>query len=124
MASFEDQINEIDQFIVRAAQSRDLLQRRQEAEAEDILQLADWNATIENIEAMDQRSAERTATLNSTRVLRDRLQSRLDLQRDTQAAAAAVVAAAEAAAVAAAADLLKAKASIVSSEDIVCVVCV
>jgi hypothetical protein len=104
MASFEDQINEIDRFILRAAQSRDLLQRRLDAEAEDILQLADWNATIENIEAMDQRSAERTATLNSTRVLRDRLQSRLDLQRDTQAAAAAVVAAAEAAAVAAAAD--------------------
>ena len=84
MASFEDQINEIDQFIVRAAQSRDLLQRRQDAEAEDILQLADWNATIENIEAMDQRSAEHTATLTSTRVLRDRLQSRLDLQRDMQ----------------------------------------
>ena len=62
MASFEDQINEIDQFIVRAAQSRDLLQRRLDAEAEDILQLADWNATIENIEAMDQRSAEHTAT--------------------------------------------------------------
>ena len=34
MASFEDQINEIDRFILRAAQSRDLLQRRQEAEAE------------------------------------------------------------------------------------------
>ena len=55
MASFEDQINEIDRFILRAAQSRDLLQRRLDAEAEDILQLADWNATIENIEAMDQR---------------------------------------------------------------------
>ena len=102
MASFEDQINEIDQFIVRAARSRDLLQRRQEAEAEDILQLADWNATIENIEAMDQRSAEHTATLTSTRVLRDRLQSRLDLQRDTQAAAAAAAAAQAAAATAAA----------------------
>ena len=102
MASFEDQINEIDRFILRAAQSRDLLQRRQEAEAEDILQLADWNATIENIEAMDQRSAEHTATLTSTRVLRDRLQSRLDLQRDTQAAAAAAAAAQAAAATAAA----------------------
>ena len=97
MASFEDQINEIDLFILRAARSRDLLQRRQDAEAEDILQLADWNATIENIEAMDQRSAEHTATLTSTRALRDRLQSRLDLQRDTQAAAAAAAAAAEAA---------------------------
>ena len=68
MASFEDQINEIDRFILRASQSRDLLKRRQDAEAEDIIQLADWNATIGNIEDMaaDQRSAEHTATLTST----------------------------------------------------------
>ena len=49
----EEQINEINRLILRAAQSRDLLQRRQEAEAEDIIQLADWNATIENIEDIE-----------------------------------------------------------------------
>ena len=93
ISAFQSQMNSISRLILRANAHRDILQQRQDAEAEDIQQIAEWDANIAAIEAIPEadRSAEQTADLVKTKALRDLLQTRMTRAKDLATATAAVV---------------------------------
>lgn len=93
ISAFQSQMDSISRLILRANAHRDILQQRQDAEAEDIQLIADWDETIAAIEAIPEadRSAEQTADLAKTKALRDLLQTRMDRAQDLASAAAAAV---------------------------------
>ena len=93
ISAFQSQMESISRLILRANAHRDILQQRQDAEAEDIQQIADWNANIAAIEAIPEadRSAEQTVDLAKTEALRDLLQTRMTRAKNLATATAAIV---------------------------------
>jgi hypothetical protein len=83
----------INRFILQASAQREILQQRQDAEAEDLQRIADWDDIITAIQAIEgaDRSAEQTAELEKTKALRDLLQTRMARSKDIAAAAARTV---------------------------------